>query len=85
MNILFIILFLAAAVILLRPVTEKSSGDKSGVREYITNNKDSLSKLPFIVYGEFKKLTSDESVLHEVLMAAKSGDDKKLLKILDGL
>jgi hypothetical protein len=37
------------------------------------------------VYGEFKKVTSDEDKLREVLVAAKEGDTDKLNKILDDL
>ena len=41
--------------------------------------------MPFLVYGEFKKVTSDENTLREVLVAAKEGDADKLNEILDGL
>jgi hypothetical protein len=41
--------------------------------------------MPFLVYGEFKKVTSDENTLREVLLAAKAGDTDKLNEILDDL
>ena len=39
----------------------------------------------FLVYGEFKKVTDDEDVLQEVLVAGKAGDVDKLNEILEGL
>ena len=64
---------------------EMSEGDKTKVRQYLIENADSISTLPFLVYGEFKKVTSDENTLREVLLAAKAGDTDKLNEILDGL
>lgn len=64
---------------------EMSEGDKTKVRQYLIDNADSISTLPFLVYGEFKKVTSDEDKLREVLVAAKEGDTDKLNKILDDL
>jgi hypothetical protein len=62
-----------------------SEGDKTKIRQYLVEHKDSLSTVPFLVYGEFKKVTSDEDALREVLVAAKEGDTDKLNKILDDL
>lgn len=64
---------------------EMSEGDKTKVRQYLIENADSISTLPFLVYGEFKRVTSDENTLREVLLAAKAGDMDKLNEILDGL
>lgn len=64
---------------------EMSEGDKTKVRQYLVEHKDSLSTMPFLVYGEFKKVTSDENTLREVLLAAKAGDMDKLNEILNGL
>tara|TARA_B100001175_G_scaffold198980_1_gene168959 strand:+ start:410 stop:607 length:198 start_codon:yes stop_codon:yes gene_type:complete len=64
-----------------------SEGDKTKVREYLTENGDAIKEggMHFLVYGEFKKVTSDEDKLREVLVAAKEGDTDKLNKILDDL
>ena len=64
---------------------EMSEGDKTKVRQYLIENADSISTLPFLVYGEFKRVTSDENTLREVLLAAKAGDMDKLNEILDRL
>ena len=66
---------------------EMSEGDKTKVRQYLLENGDALKEggMHFLVYGEFKKVTSDENTLREVLVAAKEGDTDKLNKILDGL
>lgn len=66
---------------------EMSEGDKTKVRQYLLENGDALKEggMHFLVYGEFKKVTSDEDKLREVLVAAKEGDTDKLNKILDGL
>jgi len=64
---------------------EMSEGDKTKVRQYLIEHVDSISTMPFLVYGEFKKVTSDENTLREVLLAAKAGDIDKLNEILDGL
>lgn len=64
---------------------EMSEGDKTKVRQYLVEHRDSLSTMPFLVYGEFKKVTSDENTLREVLLAAKAGDMDKLNEILNGL
>ena len=64
-----------------------SEGDKTTVRQYLTENGDIIKegRMHFLVYGEFKKVTSDEDKLREVLVAAKEGDTDKLNKILDDL
>jgi len=64
-----------------------SEGDKTKVRQYLTENGDTIKEggMHFLVYGEFKKVTSDEDKLREVLVAAKEGDTDKLNKILDDL
>ena len=66
---------------------EMSEGDKTKVRQYLLENDDAIKEggMHFLVYGEFKKVTSDENTLREVLVAAKEGDTDKLNKILDGL
>ena len=64
---------------------EMSEGDKTKVRQYLLEHKDSLSTTPFLVYGEFKRVTSDENTLRQVLLAAKAGDTDKLNEIIDGL
>ena len=38
-------------------VREMSEGDKTKVRQYLLEHKDSLSTMPFLVYGEFKKVS----------------------------
>jgi len=64
-----------------------SEGDKTKVRQYLLENGDAIKEggLHFLVYGEFKKVTSDENTLREVLLAAKAGDIDKLNEILDDL
>ena len=66
---------------------EMSEGDKTKVRQYLLENGDAIKEggMHFLVYGEFKKVTSDENTLREVLVAAKEGDTDKLNEILDGL
>jgi len=66
---------------------EMSEGDKTKVRQYLLENGDAIKEggMHFLVYGEFKKVTSDENTLREVLLAAKAGDTDKLNEILDGL
>jgi hypothetical protein len=66
---------------------EMSEGDKTKVRQYLLENGDAIKEggMHFLVYGEFKKVTSDEDKLREVLVAAKEGDMDKLNKILDDL
>ena len=66
---------------------EMSEGDKTEVRQYLLEKGDVIKEgsMHFLVYGEFKKVTSDEDKLREVLVAAKEGDTDKLNKILDGL
>ena len=82
-----IILAIALVVLVIysRTGREMSEGDKTKVRQYLLEHKDSLSTMPFLVYGEFKKVTSDENTLREILLAAKAGDIDKLNEILDGL
>jgi len=74
-------------VIYARTGLEMSEGDKTKVRQYLTENGDAIKEggMHFLVYGEFKKVTSDENKLREVLLAAKAGDTDKLNEILDGL
>lgn len=66
---------------------EMSEGDKTKLRQYLIENGDAIKEgsMHFLVYGEFKKVTSDEDKLRGVLVAAKEGDTDKLNKILDGL
>lgn len=80
-------ILLVVFVIYSRTGLEMSEGDKTKVRQYLTENGDAIKEggMHFLVYGEFKKVTSDEDKLREVLVAAKEGDTDKLNKILDGL
>ena len=80
-------ILLVAFVIYSRNKQEFNEGDKTKVRQYLLENGDALKEggMHFLVYGEFKKVTSDENTLREVLVAAKEGDTDKLNKILDGL
>ena len=80
-------ILLVVFVIYSRTGLEMSEGDKTKVRQYILENGDSIKEggMHFLVYGEFKKVTSDEDKLREVLVAAKEGDTDKLNKILDDL
>ena len=80
-------ILLVVFVIYSRTGREMSEGDKTKVRQYLTENGDAIKEggMHFLVYGEFKKVTSDEDKLREVLVAAKEGDTDKLNKILDGL
>jgi len=82
---IILVIVLVVFVIYSRTGLEMSEGDKTNVRQYLLEHKDSLSTMPFLVYGEFKKVTSDENTLREVLVAAKEGDADKLNEILDGL
>ena len=82
---IILVIVLVVFVIYSRTGLEMSEGDKTKIRQYLVEHKDSLSTVPFLVYGEFKKVTSDENTLREVLVAAKEGDTDKLNKILDGL
>ena len=78
---------LVVLVIYSRTGLEMSEGDKTKVRQYLLENGDAIKEggLHFLVYGEFKKVTSDENTLREVLVAAKEGDTDKLNEILDDL
>ena len=80
-------ILLVVYVIYSRTGLEMSEGDKTKVRQYLIENGDAIKEggMHFLVYGEFKKVTSDEDKLREVLVAAKEGDTDKLNKILDGL
>ena len=80
-------ILLVVFVIYSRTGLEMSEGDKTKVRQYLLENGDAIKEggMPFLVYGEFKKVTSDENTLREVLVAAKEGDTDKLNKILDDL
>ena len=84
-----IILAIALVVLVIysRTGREMSEGDKTKVRQYLLENGDAIKEggLHFLVYGEFKKVTSDENTLREVLLAAKAGDIDKLNEILDDL
>ena len=82
---IILVIVLVVFVIYSRTGLEMSEGDKTNVRQYLLEHKDSLSTMPFLVYGEFKKVTSDENTLREVLLAAKAGDTDKLNEILDGI
>ena len=82
---IILVIVLVVFVIYSRTGLEMSEGDKTKVRQYLLEHKDSLSTMPFLVYGEFKKVTSDENTLREVLVAAKEGDTDKLNEILDDL
>jgi len=80
-------ILLVVFVIYSRTGLEMSEGDKTKVRQYLLENGDAIKEggLHFLVYGEFKKVTSDENTLREVLLAAKAGDIDKLNEILDDL
>ena len=84
---IILVIVLVVFVIYSRTGLEMSEGDKTKVRQYLFENGDAIKEggMPFLVYGEFKKVTSDENTLREVLVAAKEGDTDKLNKILDGL
>ena len=84
-SIIAVVITLVVLVIYLRTGREMSEGDKTMARQFLVENKDSISTLPFLVYGEFKKVTSDEDTLREVLLASKANDTDKLNKILDDL
>ena len=80
-------ILLVVFVIYSRTGLEMSEGDKTKVRQYLLEKGDSIKEggMHFLVYGEFKKVTSDEDKLREVLVASKEGDTDKLNKILDDL
>ena len=80
-------ILLVVFVIYSRTGLEMSEGDKTKVRQYLLENGDTIKEggMHFLVYGEFKKVTSDENTLREVLLAAKAGDIDKLNEILDDL
>ena len=80
-------ILLVVFVIYSRTGLEMSEGDKTKVRQYLLENGDAIKEggMHFLVYGEFKKVTSDEDKLREVLLSAKEGDTDKLNKILDDL
>lgn len=84
---IILVIVLVVFVIYSRTGLEMSEGDKTKVRQYLLENDDAIKEggMHFLVYGEFKKVTSDEDKLREVLVAAKEGDTDKLNKILDGL
>ena len=84
---IILVIVLVVFVIYSRTGLEMSEGDKTKVRQYLLENGDAIKEggMHFLVYGEFKKVTSDENTLREVLVAAKEGDTDKLNKILDGL
>lgn len=84
-SIIAVVITLVVLVIYLRTGREMSEGDKTMARQFLVEHKDSISTLPFLVYGEFKKVTSDEDILREVLLASKANDTDKLNKILDNL
>ena len=84
-SIIAVVITLVVLVIYLRTGREISEGDKTMVRQFLVEHKDSISTLPFLVYGEFKKVTSDEDILREVLLASNANDTDKLNKILDNL
>ena len=84
---IILVIVLVVFVIYSRTGLEMSEGDKTKVRQYLLENGDAIKEggLHFLVYGEFKKVTSDENTLREVLVAAKEGDIDKLNEILDDL
>ena len=84
---IILVIVLVVFVIYSRTGLEMSEGDKTKVRQYLLENDDAIKEggMHFLVYGEFKKVTSDEDKLREVLVAAKEGDTDKLNKILDDL
>jgi uncharacterized protein (DUF1330 family) len=84
---IILVIVLVVFVIYSRTGLEMSEGDKTKVRQYLLENDDAIKEggMHFLVYGEFKKVTSDENTLREVLVAAKEGDTDKLNKILDDL
>jgi hypothetical protein len=84
---IILVIVLVVFVIYSRTGLEMSEGDKTKVRQYLLENGDDIKEggMHFLVYGEFKKVTSDEDKLREVLVAAKEGDTDKLNKILDDL
>lgn len=84
---IILVIVLVVFVIYTRTGLEMSEGDKTKVRQYLIENGDAIKEggMHFLVYGEFKKVTSDEDKLREVLVAAKEGDTDKLNKILDDL
>ena len=84
-SIIAVVITLVVLVIYLRTGREMSEGDKTMVRQYLVEHKDSIKERAFLVYGEFKKVTSDEDILREVLLASKANDIDKLNKILDSL
>ena len=61
------------------------SGDKSEIRTYIRDNRDTLDEKAFLVYGQFKVLTMDKDIHRQVLEASKAKDVSKLEMILDNL
>ena len=84
---IILVIVLVVFVIYSRTGLEMSEGDKTKVRQYLLENGDTIKEggMHFLVYGEFKKVTSDENTLREVLVAAKEGDTDKLNEILDDL
>jgi len=84
---IILVIVLVVFVIYSRTGLEMSEGDKTKVRQYLLENGDAIKEggMHFLVYGEFKKVTSDENTLREVLLAAKAGDIDKLNEILDDL
>jgi len=84
---IILVIVLVVFVIYSRTGLEMSEGDKTKVRQYLLENGDAIKEggMHFLVYGEFKKVTSDENTLREVLVAAKEGDTDKLNEILDDL
>ena len=84
---IILVIVLVVFVIYSRTGLEMSEGDKTKVRQYLIENGDAIKEggMHFLVYGEFKKVTSDENTLREVLVAAKEGDTDKLNEILDSL
>ena len=84
---IILVIVLVVFVIYSRTGLEMSEGDKTEVRQYLLEKGDVIKEgsMHFLVYGEFKKVTSDEDKLREVLVAAKEGDTDKLNRILDDL
>ncbi len=86
-NMTIAVAILLVAFVIYSRNRESSEGSKTIVRQYLVENGESIKEggMHFLVYGEFKKVTDDEDVLQEVLVAGKAGDVDKLNEILEGL
>ena len=86
-NMTIAVAILLVAFVIYSRNRETSEVSKTIVRQYLVENGESIKEgdMHFLVYGEFKKVTDDEDVLQEVLVAGKAGDVDKLNEILEGL